>query len=76
MITSVDAAALDTGFFAASAKRASSMSITKMLSEITIQVEVSFVNWGLKLKPSVVKNSTDLLRFFTGRFTKILLAIV
>jgi hypothetical protein len=36
-----------------------------------MQVEVSSVNWALKVKPSSVKKSTDFLRLTTGRFTKI-----
>src|SRR5437016_11143165 len=46
-----------------------------MSSATIMQVAVSSVNWGLNVKPSLVKNSTDLLRFLTGRFTKILVAM-
>src|SRR5262245_53022376 len=47
-------------------------SMTKMSSSTIMQVAVSSVNWGLKVKPSFVKNSMDFLRFLTGRLTKIL----
>jgi hypothetical protein len=46
-----------------------------MPSLTIMHVAVSSVNCGSNLKPSLVKNSTDLLRFFTGKFTKILVAM-
>jgi len=45
--------------------------MTYTVSLMIMQVLVSSVNWALNLKPSWVKKSTDLVRLFTGRFTKI-----
>jgi hypothetical protein len=50
--------------------------IAYMFGPIIMQVEESSVNWGLKVKPSLVKNSIEAGRFFTGRLTKILVTIV
>ena len=55
---------------------ASVNSITKMWLDTTMQVAVSSVNFGSKLKPSAVKNATDRSRFFTGRLTKILAVVL
>ena len=41
------------------------------LTTTIMQVAVSSVNSGLNLKSSLVKNSMDVLRSFTGKFTKI-----
>jgi hypothetical protein len=40
-----------------------------------MQVTVSSANDGLKLKSSLVKNATDVLRFLTGGFTGILILV-
>src|SRR5215203_2257407 len=46
-----------------------------MSSLMTMQAAVSSVNCGLNVKPSLLKNAIERLRSFTGRFTKILVAI-
>src|SRR5688572_13597186 len=46
-----------------------------MSSFTTMHVAVSSVYCLSKLKPSLVKNSTDLSRFLTGRFTNILIGM-
>src|SRR5690606_14901174 len=50
---------------------ASTSSITKMLSDTTMQVALASVNSGLNSKPSAVKNRTEASRSLTGRLTKI-----
>jgi hypothetical protein len=42
---------------------------------MTMQAAVWSVNCGLNENPSRLKKAIDLLRFFTGRLTKILLII-
>gem|GEM_PF-4027601 len=54
---------------------ASVKSMTNMFSPTIMHVAVSSANSGLNLKPSLVKNSTDLLRFLTDKFTKICVAM-
>ena len=46
-----------------------------MSSPTIMQVAVSSVNCGLNVNPSLVKNAIDFFRSFTGRFTKILVAM-
>jgi len=47
-----------------------------MSSLITMHAAVSSVNCGLNAKPSEEKKSMDDFRFFTGKLTKILRAIM
>src|ERR1700730_14689247 len=43
---------------------------------MTKHAAVSSVNCGLKVQPMALKKSIDLLRFFTGRLTKILVLMI
>ena len=52
------------------AKNGRTSSITKACSLITMQVACSSVNWLLNVNPRPVKNSTEVARSATGRFTK------
>ena len=49
--------------------------IAKIVSEITMLPAVSSVNFGLCGQPSAAKNAIDFGRSFTGKFTKMLLAM-
>jgi endonuclease-3 len=57
-------------FFVKSAKRFATSSITNASSETIMQVAVPSVKFGLNVKPSSVKNSTDRGRSRTARLTK------
>ena len=55
-------------------KKFSTKSMTKIFFPTIMQVAFLSVNWGLKVKPSLVKKLTVLSRSLTGKFTKICFA--
>jgi hypothetical protein len=74
--TSVVLCASANGFFANSLNLSRVSSMALMSSEKTMQAAVLSVNFKSFLKPTALKNATDLSRSLTGRLTNIWVAML